>query len=71
MKATITNNREGTMDTRKWTVTLPNGKTQVFLREGEKVLIDGTSMVYTMPVFLAGLEKMRSAGATIVESESR
>jgi len=53
---------------RKWTVTLTNGKTQVYTEDGDNVQIDGTSTVYPLPVFWAGLDKMRAAGGTITET---
>jgi hypothetical protein len=55
--------------TKTWTVTL-HGKTQTYEQDvpGGKVYIEHTTMYRDEPVFLAGLEKMRAAGAVIVES---
>lgn len=53
-----------------WTVTL-GGKTQIFEmdynRENGNVAIQGTTMTWPLGEFLEGLEKMRAAGAVIVE----
>ena len=59
------------MTNKTWTVTLPDGKTQVFTQDwGVKdgcVAYAGTTMVYELPVFLDGLAAMKAAGATVVE----
>lgn len=49
------------------TVTLPNGKTQEFTKFANGRVYVGTNY-WTAEQFGAGLEKMRAAGATVVES---
>jgi hypothetical protein len=58
------------MTNKTWTVTL-NGKTIVYEQDynvpSGKVAQRGTTMERDLDVFLAGLDKMRAAGAVIVE----
>jgi hypothetical protein len=55
---------------KNWTVTLANGKTQIFTEEPNGAIhIDGTSCTYTADQFSVGLAKMRAAGATVIETE--
>jgi hypothetical protein len=51
------------------TVTLPDGKTQVFrVAHDGTVSPKGTSLVWTVEQWAAGVAKMRAAGATITET---
>lgn len=52
------------------TITLPNGKVQAFQvwEQTGRVYADGTTQFWPADEFAAGLDKMRAAGATIVES---
>jgi hypothetical protein len=60
------------MTNRTWTITL-NGKTATFEQdlnvENGAVAERGTTMTRPLDVFLAGLERMRAAGATVIEGE--
>jgi len=55
---------------RKWTVTM-GAKTMIYEQDynvpGGKVAPAGSTMAMPLEVFLAGLAKMRAAGAVVVE----
>lgn len=52
------------------TVTLPNGKTQVFrVAHDGSVSPKGTSLVWTADQWAAGVAKMHAAGATVTETD--
>lgn len=57
-------------DSKEITVTLPNGATQVFRasRDGDKVYPKGSTQYWTKEQFAVALDKMRAAGATIIET---
>lgn len=70
MKASETRTHPDQTEITILTVTLPNGATQVFQvweRRG-RVYADGTTNFWTIDEFMPGLQKMRAAGATVVES---
>jgi hypothetical protein len=56
-------------DVTETTVTLPNGKTQVFKTAANgNVYPAGSSQFWTTSQFTAALDKMRAAGATVTEA---
>jgi len=67
MKATETRQHKDQTEITVVTVTLPGGKVQAFNRMPNGRVYVGTNY-WTAEQFAVGLEKMRAAGATVVES---
>lgn len=63
-----------TTTNKTWTVTL-SGKTQCYEQDYNvpdgQVALAGSTMVMPLTVFLDGLDKMRAAGAVIVEDSRK
>jgi hypothetical protein len=58
-------------DQKEITVTLPNGKSQIFRlnKAGDRVYPKGTTVYWSLEQFSAAKAKMIAAGATIVEED--